>query len=90
MEAFLLGCSEHIITVLWKFSFSLTVAVAFPFGKEVVRGFKQYFFSSSNLPIFTKCVGALETSVPPSVLVEGAQSVGETHTHTMQLPQPHL
>lgn len=32
------------------------------------------------MPIFTKCVGALETSVPPSVLVEGggSKSWGDT------------
>lgn len=52
----------------------------FSLGEEEVRGFKQYFFSSSNLPIFTKCVGTLETSVLLSVLAEGRSKSWETHT----------
>lgn len=41
-----------------------------------------FFFSSTHLPVFTKYVGALETSVPPSVLVKGdSKSQGDMCTH---------
>lgn len=81
VEALPQGCGEHSTALLWKFSSSHT-SCGFSFGEEVVRGYKQWFFSSSRLPVFTKCVGALEPSVPPSVLVEGgSKSWGHTCTH---------
>lgn len=57
----------------------------FPWGGGSQR-LKTVVFSSSHLPVFTKCVGALQTSVPLSALVEGGSKSWGMCTHNTIAP----